>query len=445
MATPRRLTNEYIAGIPVAPLRDRKPTYLLHPDVGRGAVSNLRLRVTSGGAKAWVLSARFPSKPRNPTLRKIGEWPAMPLDEARDIAIEWNQLIKRKIDPQEHAQARAREERAKAEAATREEARRKAGTFASAAENYITRWVSKLRTENAVARVIRQDLIKRWGKLPVTEISKTDVIELLEDMERMQGTYAAHRAFAHARALFTWLLLREDPKRPTLGITANPCIGVDPNAFIKSREPRQRIFTPSEIRLIWQATEGEPTATYPIGSYVRLLLILGCRRNELVNAMWPEFDLDAATWKLVETRVKNNETRTVPLPGMALDILRALPRFAGGPYIFTASGGRAPWTSYDAGKKAVDRRITAIHGGVPISNWRYHDLRRTMRTNLSAIPTISPIVAELAIGHRQQGLLKVYDQHKYESELRDAFERWCARLRSIVDLQPNNNIVALRA
>jgi integrase len=440
MATPRRLTNDYIATVPPASLKDGKPTYVLYSDVGRGAVSNLRLRITSGDAKAWVLSARFPSKPQNPTLRKIGDWPAMKLDEARDVAIEWNQLIKKKIDPQEHAQARAREERAKAEEAAREEARRKAGTFANAAENYIARRVSKMRTDKDIARVIRQDLIRRWGKLPVTEISKTDVIELLEDIEATQGRYSAHRAFAHARALFTWLLEREDPKRPTLGIITNPCIGVDPNKFIKKREPRQRTLSPAEIRLLWQATE---TATYPVAPYVRLLLILGCRRNELADATWEEFDFEAATWKLVETRIKNNETRIIPLPRTALDILRALPRFAG-PYLFSASGGRTPWCSYDASKKAVDRRITALNGDVPISNWRYHDLRRTMRTNLSAIPTISPIVAELMIGHAQKGVLAVYDQHKYTDEQRAGFEAWCARLRGIVEPQPDN-VVTLRA
>jgi integrase len=261
-------------------------------------------------------------------------------------------------------------------------------------------------------------------------------------MEKTQGTYSAHRAFAHARALFTWLLEREDPKRPTLGVTTNPCLGVDPNKFINKREPRQRTLEPAEIRLLWQATEGEPTTTYPVGPYVRLLLILGCRRNELADATWNEFDVDGATWKLVETRVKNNETRIIPLPGMALDILRALPRFAG-PHVFSASGGRTPWCSYDASKKAVHRRITALNGGASIGDWRFHDLRRSMRSNLSAIPTISPIVAELMIGHRQQGLARVYDQHKYEAEQRAGFEAWCARLRRIVE-PAQDNVVPLR-
>jgi hypothetical protein len=50
------------------------------------------VRVTCGGAKAWVLSARFPSKPQNPTLRKIGDRPATKLDEARNVAIKYINL-----------------------------------------------------------------------------------------------------------------------------------------------------------------------------------------------------------------------------------------------------------------------------------------------------------------------------------------------------------------
>jgi integrase len=441
-ASPRRLGNDYVAALPAAPRKDGKPTYVLHPDIGRGNVENLRLRVTSGGTKAWVLSARFPSNPRNPTLRRIGPWPDIKLDEARDVAVRWNALIRKKIDPQDQAEAEVRAERDKRETAAREEARKRTGTFANVAEAYIAKRVAKMRSSRDVANLIRRALVKRWGGTPVTEISKTDVIDMLEDIEGASGTYAAHQAFSHGRTLFTWLLEREDPKRPTLGITANPFIGVRPDKFISERKPRQRVLTDREIRLIWKATEGESTAVYPTGQFVRLLLILGVRRNELARATWPEFDLQKATWQLADTRVKNEETRVIPLPQMALDILNALPRFTGGPYLLTASGGRAPWTSYDFSKKAVDRKVADLNGGQPINNWRFHDLRRSMRTGLSAIPTISPIVAELMIGHRQQGLAKIYDLHAYGAEQRAGFEAWCARLRTIVEPQPDN-VVAL--
>ena len=74
-----------------------------------------------------------------------------------------------------------------------------------------------------------------------------------------------------------------------------------------------------------------------------------------------------------------------------------------------------------------------------------HDIRRTMRTHLSALP-ITDRVRELVIAHAQPGLHKVYDQHAYlEPEKRHALELWAARLPdSIVAPAQGANVVALR-
>ena len=69
--------------------------------------------------------------------------------------------------------------------------------------------------------------------------------------------------------------------------------------------------------------------------------------------------------------------------------------------------------------------------------WRIHDLRRTARTHLAALG-VPDLVAELILGHAKRGLQKVYDQHRYEPEMRQALEKWAARLRSIVSPPPAN-------
>ena len=66
-----------------------------------------------------------------------------------------------------------------------------------------------------------------------------------------------------------------------------------------------------------------------------------------------------------------------------------------------------------------------------------HDIRRTMRTGLSALP-IPDNIRELTIAHARPGLHKVYDQFAYEAEKRRALELWAARLRSIVEPPPDN-------
>jgi hypothetical protein len=76
----------------------------------------------------------------------------------------------------------------------------------------------------------------------------------------------------------------------------------------------------------------------------------------------------------------------------------------------------------------------------PIPPWRFHDLRRTMRTGLGSMPVPSN-VCELCIAHAQPGLHKVYDLHSYRDEKRRAFELWAARVASIVAPQEPDNVV----
>ena len=68
-----------------------------------------------------------------------------------------------------------------------------------------------------------------------------------------------------------------------------------------------------------------------------------------------------------------------------------------------------------------------------------HDLRRTMRTRLSALP-IEDRVREAMIAHAAPGLHQVYDQHRYLDEKRRGFELWEQRLAEI--LHTGRNVAA---
>jgi hypothetical protein len=72
-----------------------------------------------------------------------------------------------------------------------------------------------------------------------------------------------------------------------------------------------------------------------------------------------------------------------------------------------------------------------------VSGWVIHDLRRTMRTHLSALP-VQDLVRELVIGHSKPGLHKVYDQHAYQDEKRRCLDLWEKRLLLIVEPRPGD-------
>ena len=117
---------------------------------------------------------------------------------------------------------------------------------------------------------------------------------------------------------------------------------------------------------------------------------------------------------------------------MAVDLLRSLPRFAGGDFVFSTTGGRTGSVQF----APLQGRVSSC-APPGLTNWRFHDLRRTARTNLASLG-VSPFIAELVIGHQQKGVHKVYDVHRYQTEKREALERWANRLRDIVTPPPAN-------
>ena len=189
-----------------------------------------------------------------------------------------------------------------------------------------------------------------------------------------------------------------------------------------------------ELRAIWRVTA---VGEFPFDPFVRLLLLLGCRRGELAGMRRDELDLAAGLWQLSGDRTKNEQPRAIPLSRQAVAILASLPAFPG-PFVFSTTGGRRPIFGFTRWKQRLDRRV----GAAVSANWTLHDIRRTMRTHLSALP-ISGTVAELMIGHKQRGIRAVYDRFAYLDEQRSGFELWAARLRDIVE-PPPENVVVLR-
>lgn len=392
--------------------------------------NGLGLRLTSKGAKTFFVARRLKGRgTAQPVSIVLGTYPDISLAEARDRAEDLLRDLKKGIDPREtEAQAR----RAKTEEQTAESAR-KANLFSGVADEFIKRYLKGKRTAGPIARLVRRELVGRWGTKPITDIGRGDVIAMVEEIGE-DSPSAAHQALIYARLLFDWAI-----ERDLYSLRSSPCYPIKVARLIPNLpQRRQRVLDDDEIRLVWQAAWSSPDAesVYPVGQFIHLLLILGCRRGELADMTWDEANLDKATWTLPGDRTKNGDPRLVPLPRLAVDILADMPRFTS-PFLFSTTFGRRPISGFAKIKQALDRRIVRLNGGKPIAGWRLHDLRRTMRTNLSALPVL-PMVAELMIGHRQGGVAAVYDLHRYEAEQRAGFEAWCNRLTSIVE--PRNDV-----
>jgi integrase len=388
-------------------------------DVADGVVPGLAVRVMASGRRSFVLVARFPGKDgktKNPTRRALGAYGALTLEKAREKARIWLDLIDRGIDP------RFEEERQRQAALRRQE-----NSFSAVAEQFIRRHISKTRKAAIVERELRREFIARWGARPITDITPHDVVAVIDAVVDRGAPYQAHNLLGHVRTLFNWAIARG-----IYGLDRSPCDRLRPATVIGKKLARRRVLDDDELRAFWRATQ---RLGYPYGSLFRMLALTGQRKSEVGEARWREFDFNRKLWTIPAERMKADAAHVVPLTDDVIAILKSLPRFNKGDHLFSSDFGAKPVNGFSKAKLRLDKAMAAELGEEP-KPFVIHDIRRTMRTGLSALP-VPDLVRELVIAHTKPGLHKVYDQFAYFDEKRHALKLWAARLRGIV--------IALRA
>jgi len=390
-------------------------------DATDAVVPGLCVTVTDRGHKSLALIARFPGS-ANPTRRKLGDYGALSLADARTKARRWLELLDRGVDPREE------EERQRAA-----ELRQRQNTFAAVAEDFIKDKLPGERKGREVERDIRREFLPRWGRLPISQITDAHILDVVKAAKNRGAPYQAHNLLTTARRLFSWAI-----DQRAYGLENSPCDRLRPKKIIGKKDPRTRVLVNDEWRALWRATE---RLGYPYGPLFQLLALTGQRKSEVGEARWREFDLDQKLWTIPAARMKADAAHEVPLADSVIEILTSLPRFNKGDHLFSTDFGAKPVNGFSKGKARLDKAM-AVELGREIEPFVIHDIRRSMRTGLSALP-VSDLVRELVIAHTKPGLHKIYDQHAYQQEKRHALELWAARLRAIVADARSDNVVAL--
>jgi integrase len=421
MAT--RLTDKTVEN-----LRPKRAAYF----VWDAATVGLGIKVTPKHKKIWVAQLKYPGH-RAQSRRTVGLFPAVGLAMAREKAREWHAWAKAGIDP-------AVEEAKAAAAATHAAALAERHSFTSVAEAYVARVLPGLRWGARVEHQIRKELLPAWGSKHIAEITRHDVVALIDALvarpptrrRSSGGTAYAHNIFVVVRSLFNWAA-----ERGVYGLEALPTDRIKPVKLIGKHAIRTRVLNDTELRKLWTATH---RVGYPYGPMVRMLLLTGCRVSEVRGARWREFDFANRVWTVPAERFKSEVPHTVPLTDDLLTLLGSLPRLRRGDFLFSTTDGAKPISNGPSGmRQRLDREMGEV------APWILHDLRRVVRSNLSKL-AVPEHVAELAIGHGRRGLARIYDQHGHLEEIRAAMTAWEGRLREIVGATPTPapNVVRLR-
>ena len=272
------------------------------------------------------------------------------------------------------------------------------------------------RTVQGTERLLRQHVLPHWRGRLMHEITRRDVLDILDRVVDGGAPIAANRVHAAVRKFFNWAVARDI-------LAASPCAGVKPPTAERARD---RVLSDVELRFVWQATD-KLSGTF--GPLVKLLALTGQRRDEVARMRWDELDLDARLWTLPAERTKNSKPHEIPLSNAALAALQNVPNIAGSPFVFATNGGASPVSGYSDGKRRLDALLPA-----DMPAWRLHDLRRTCASGLARLGINLPVI-EKVLNHSSgsfAGIVGVYQKHSFADEKRQALEAWGRHVDSLV-------------
>ncbi len=367
-------------------------------------------RVTAGGAKSFILNYRAQGKERRIT---IGSFPAWKAKQARERAAELRRSVDIGSDPmaERHAERRAK-------------------TVAELVQLYREERLPKKRSSTVAEdeRLLKTRILPALGKLKIAQVHRGEVEELHKRVSET-APVSANRVVNLVGALFRFAVAKElRADNPARDIERNP------------EQPRQRFLSPAEISRLTEALSGHPNQQS--ADAIRLLLLTGARRGEVLTAKWDQFDLQVGVWTKPSAHTKQKREHRVPLSPPALAILQAIKTKAaqGEIHLFPGRGDneaqgnlKRSWLSIcKTAGLAVQEQATTPAGkprfdakGRPAMRWvstvRIHDLRHSYASILASGGASLPLIGAL-LGHTQAQTTLRYS-HLLDDALRAATER----------------------
>ena len=363
------------------------------------SLSGFGVRIYPSGKKSYVLSYR--NEKRQKRLLTIGQTSKITLDIARNKALKNLAQLVDDIDPAEE---------------------RKSKNIGRTVENVFKEYLERYakvqnKSWKETERMFQKDIIPAFGNKLIQDVTKQDVIKLLDKVvDRGSGTMA-NRILANIRRFFNWCIERDIIQTSPAEKLAKPTPDIS----------RDRVLSESEIKDILEACEIQG---YPYGHLVKFLLLTAQRINEASTMRWKDVNFDQKLWILPRENTKTDKRHEIPLSPMAISILESAQKQCPekADYVFTTLGDR-PFSGFSKSKKRIDNTIGDI------LEWRIHDLRRTAASGMASLG-VSPYVIERVLNHSSgiiSGVAAVYNRYDYQIEMQEALEAWAESIENTND------------
>ncbi|OPH82376.1 hypothetical protein B2M20_12365 [Nitrobacter vulgaris] len=313
----------------------------------------LILRLNQKGTKSWRVLYWHDGRTRSEALGhfKPGLPDHMSVKQARDAAANFRANKSSILS-----------DRAKQALANRD-------SFEIVAERYLKRFVDGKRRSAGQIRKLIEKLYPAWGKKPFETIKRSDISDLLDDIEENRGARTADVTLAVLRRMMAKHAIAHDDYASPI------CEGMS-RIENPSERARDRILNDDEIRAVFKACNELGV----FGSLTKMLLLTAQRRAKVATMKWSDVSDDGIWTIATEDREKGNAER-LKLPKRALAILDAQKKLRLNEYVFPAGriGRRngpgkhfGSFSAFGQGKRELDKAMAAILPGVP--TWVLHDL-----------------------------------------------------------------------
>jgi integrase len=347
-----------------------------------GAIRGFGVRTTAGGAIAFILNYHVHGRERRFT---IGRWPEMTAEMARAEALRLREAIRQGHDP----------------LAERERARG-VPTMADLGGEYLERHAKVFKRPLSIRddrRLLTAIILPRLGRFQASALTRGDVENLHRQFR--STPVQANRVLALLSKMFSlaikWGWTRDNPAR---GIARY------------QEQPRERWLKEEELTWLGEALDKE--ADQNQADALRVIMLSGARKGEVLSATWDQFDLERGVWTKPAHATKQAKVHHLPLNAPALDLLCRMRKSAGSEYLFPGRSG-----GHLMDLKKLWKRVTQAAG---LERVHIHDLRHTFASHLvsGGVPLAS--VGAL-LGHTQARTTERY-AHLADGALRAATDKF---------------------
>jgi integrase len=383
-----------------------KPREQVEEHADRDAMS---VRISKKGKIVFQYRYRYAGKAHRLDL---GSYPLMSLKQARQQLDEYRTELEKGNNPKQ----------IKLE---RREKQRTAYTFKQLFDEWFDKSCILKKKPNEIRRTFELYVLPVLGEQLSDKITIAQWMNLLDEIKQSKP-YIAKRILINANQAMNWGVKRELIDKNVL---AN--VSAHNDLHIQDRM-KDRVLDDREIYMVLYALKNS-NINYRNELLLRLLLIYGCRIGELRLAKKEDFDFDNHVWTVPATNHKTGLRTKKPIkrpitPTIKPYIEQAM-ALNDSPYLFTTPDNTILIETTHLKIPNCVIHWLDVNKGIKMQHWSVHDLRRTMRTNMSA--HVPPHVCEIMLGHKLPVVWATYDKYDYLDEQAQAYEAWAVKIKEI--------------